>query len=195
MRTIRTTAKGFRAGLAIAEDATEIRWESTGYLSVRLFDARGQVPLRGLRCTVEIPGEGSVELIADDTGLAFHPDVPFLDYELELQDGGRVQVPAVANRDDVHERHVVARALGFVNLHVRDSDGFALEGGVATLTGAGASLELRLDADGRGAHDAPLPPGEYHLTWRRGELALVGKVVLTDRPGILQVASLRREEP
>jgi hypothetical protein len=193
MAKIETTTKKFKEGLKLTGDGSEVKWESTGHLSVRLLDASGAVPLAGRAISVEIPGEGKVSLEADPDGKAFHPDVPFQDYELDLGEGVKVHVPAVANRGDVHERHVVEVVFGFVNLHLRDLDGFGLAGGKATLSGPGGTVEIRVGRDGTAAHRDPLPEGDYDISWEHGDARFSGKVSLGDRLRGLLIASLTRE--
>ena len=64
MAKIETTTKAFKEGVALRGADAEIQWESTGHLSVQLFDASGQVALAGRHVRVDIPKEGLVELDA-----------------------------------------------------------------------------------------------------------------------------------
>lgn len=165
MAKIETTTKEFKDGIRLSGDATEIHWESTGHLSVRLLDASGTRPVAGRTATVEIPGEGSIALESDADGKIFHPDVPFQDYELDLGEGVKVHAPAVANRDDVQERHVPKVVFAFARLLVRDDFGLPCADATVSLTGPdGAVLELTTDEDGYLEHDEVLPPGTYKLS-------------------------------
>jgi hypothetical protein len=188
---IETTTKKFKEGVRLSGDSAEIRWESTGYLSVRLLDAGGSVPLAARPISVDIPGEGKVSLETDGDGKAFHPDVPFQDYELDLGEQVKVTVPAVANADEVHERHVPGVVFAFLQLHVRDADGFGLSGGKVSLSGP-ASAEVRVDAEGMVRNAVPLPGGEYDVTWTKGDVTFTGKVTLGDRLRGLLVATLTK---
>lgn len=169
MAKIETTTAKFKAGIRLTGDNPEIRWESTGHLSVQLFDASGAMPLVGRAISVEIPREGKVSLETDADGKAFHPDVPFQDYELDLGDGVKVQVPAVANKADVQERHVPGVAFAFANLLVRDAHGHPVARDTISLTGPdGAVLRLTTNEQGRGEHAAALPSGEYRVESTQG---------------------------
>jgi len=54
----KTTTKQFREGVKLSpKGGDEIRWESTGHLSVRLFDASGTIAVTGRALQVAIPGE------------------------------------------------------------------------------------------------------------------------------------------
>lgn len=177
MAKIETTTAKFKAGIRLTGDAPEIRWESTGYLSVQLFDASGAMALAGRTLTVEIPKEGRVSLESDNDGKVFHADVPFQDYELDLGDGIKVQVPAVANKDEVQERHVPGIAFAFANLLVRDRRGVAVRGARIALTGPdGATLELITNDVGHAEHGEALPSGEYSVACDLGS----AKVTLPD---------------
>ncbi|MGN6109140.1 MAG: hypothetical protein ACTHU0_28805 [Kofleriaceae bacterium] len=147
MAKIETTAKEFRAGIA-AKAGDEIRWISTGHLSVRLLDASGSHPLAARTVTVEIPGEGSVSFETDDDGELFHPDVPFQDYELDVG-GVKVSVPTVGDRNEVHERHVSAAPLGFVQAVLYDAFGRLVAGAkVQVQFASGAVVEANTDESG-----------------------------------------------
>src|SRR5687767_8103833 len=118
-RKIETTTKKLKAGVAFSDPQLEVKWESTGHLSAQLFDASGTVPLARRSLSVEVPGEGKVELTTDDDGVLFHPDVPFQDYVLELEGGVEATLPAVATRAEVHRRIVAEVTFGFVRVEVR----------------------------------------------------------------------------
>ena len=198
---IQTTTKQLREGVRLtAKTGTVIQWESTGHLSVRLLDASGSHPLVARSVTVEIPDEGKVTLESDARGTVFHPDVPFRDYELDLGDAIKVQVPAVANRDDVQDRHVPGVTLAFVRLMVRDVDGFPCTDATLVLAGAdGASAEARTDERGYAELPDVLPAGTYRVTGDAGvcEAALpdhtAGLIVVTlMEPGCSSTAASRQ---
>jgi hypothetical protein len=193
MAKIETTTAKFKAGIRLTGDNPEIRWESTGHLSVQLFDASGAMPLVGRAISVEIPREGKVTLETDADGKAFHADVPFQDYELDLGEGVKVVVPAVANRDEVHERHVVDVVFGFANLHLRDPDGFALGHGTITLEGPGGTVQAQVTRDGLVRHREPLPQGDYTLAWERDGRRFTGTISLANRLRDLLIATLTPE--
>ena len=161
----KTTTKKFRDGIKLSpKGGDEIRWESTGHLSVRLLDASGTIPLTGRSLQVEIPDEGTLVFETDASGNVFHPDVPFQDYELDLGDGVKVHAPAVSNSGDVQERHVPKIAHAFVRLHIRDTDGLPRRQLSVTLRGpSGASCFLKTDDDGIAGEGQPVPEGEYQL--------------------------------
>ncbi|MCA9677105.1 MAG: hypothetical protein H6709_16085 [Kofleriaceae bacterium] len=191
MAKIETTTKAFKEGVALRGADAEIQWESTGHLSVQLFDASGQVALAGRHVRVDIPKEGLVELDADGDGKVSHPDVPFQDYELDLGDGLKVYVPAVATPDEVHERHVVGITYVKLALQLRDPDGFPLGGGEVSIRGPGGALDARVAADGKVELREPVLAGDHELTWRSGAREATGKVTLADgRPG-LTIATLQ----
>lgn len=192
MTTLKTTTRALREGLAVRAGMT-IAWPSTGYLSAQLLDASGQVPLAGREVRVEIPGEGPIALVADPDGRVFHPDVPFQDYELDLGERVRVWVPAVANRDEVHARHVAEVVYGFARLQLRDSDGGALTGAL-TLRGPAGTLELSADADGAVQHATPIASGDYQLELARGDgRHYSAKLSLANRRGEVLIATLTAE--
>lgn len=124
---VKTTTKEFREGVKLsAKTGDEVRWESTGHLSVRLLDASGSYPLVARTVTFEIPGEGKVSLQTDDDGEVFDADVPYQDYELDV-DGIKVTVPAVGDKAEIHERHVAAAPMAFVQAVLYDAHGNLLE--------------------------------------------------------------------
>jgi len=161
----KTTTKQFREGVKLSpKGGDEIRWESTGHLSVRLFDASGTIAVTGRALQVAIPGEGTLALETDASGKVFHPDVPFQDYELDLGDGVKVHAPAVSNPGDVQDRHVPKIAHAFVRLHIRDADGLPRRGLSLELRGpSGTALRLETDDDGVAGDGQPVPEGEYEL--------------------------------
>ncbi len=166
---ITTTTKKFREGVKIGKKGDEVRWESTGHLSVQLLDSYGAHPIAKRKVSVEIPSEGKVELETDDDGKIFHPDVPFQDYELDLGEDVKVHAPAVSNKTDVQERHVPAISSGHVRILVRDDLGFPVED-VVTLEGPdGATFDIETDDVGYGEHDDVLAPGTYKVKGLMGE--------------------------
>jgi hypothetical protein len=157
---IETTTRKFREGVAFEDESIEVKYESTGHLSVRLLDASGTVPLADRKLKTEIPDEGSVELTSDGKGKVFHADVPFQDYELELEGGGKVVVPAVAEKKEVHDRAVPEVTFGFLRFQLRDADDNALADTAATVTDPdGKEHQLRSDRDGQIRLDRPVTPG------------------------------------
>lgn len=170
MATIKTTTKDFKGGLKVDGKHPTIEWESTGFLAVRLTDELGQAPLAGRTVKVTIPGEGAVELVTDADGVIKHPDVPFQEYELDLGDA-KVHAPAVANPDDVHERHVPGVFFGFVTMYVSDEAGDPVAGATLALTGP-ASLEVSTDPGGLAWLEAPVPDGTYQITSDHGRAEL-----------------------
>lgn len=166
MPTLKTTTKDFTAGLSVKDDQPTIEWESTGYLHVRLMDEFGQVPLVDCPVTVDVPGQGTVELTTDRDGVVFHEHVPFQDYELVL-DTIKVHAPAVANRAERHERHVPGRQFGFVNLYVGDARGAPVAEAQLALSGP-AEVAVFTDRTGLASHSAPWPLGEYEIRCERG---------------------------
>lgn len=155
---IATTTKAFREGIKLsAAKGDEVRWTSTGHLSVRLLDASGTVPLAGREVRVDVPGEGRLTLTSAQDGLVFHPDVPYQDYVLDLG-SSRVQVPAVGERSELHERHVVTQPIGFVHALIYKPNGRELADAEVTLTFAsGATATVRTDAGGVIRHQEPAP--------------------------------------
>lgn len=148
MPKIETTTKKFKEGVRISATGTEIHWESTGHISVRLLDASGSHPLVGRALKVDIPGEGTVSLKTDGDGEAFHADVPFRDYKLDV-DGIEVIVPAVGDRSEVHERHVAAAPMGFVHAIIYDTRGKILdEIQVEAKFSSGVVVKARTDKHG-----------------------------------------------
>ena len=166
MAKLKTTTKDFKAGLKVDGKNPTIEWESTGHLAVRLTDELGQAPLAGKTIKVTIPGEGTVELVADDDGVIKHPDVPFQDYELDLG-GAKVHVPAVSNPDDVHERHVPGLFFGFLTMWVTDEAGDPLIDCALTLEGP-VTLEVKTDRVGLVERKEPVPDGNYQITSAHG---------------------------
>ncbi len=145
---IDTTTRKLRAGVAISERKAELHWQSTGHLSFRLLDASGSVPLAARKVVVDVPDEGTVTLTTDDDGCAQHLDVPFQDYELDL-DGVKVMVPAVGEPSEVHQRHVVGVTIGFIHAVVFDGGGFPLAGETLAVTfPSGAEVDAQTDDDG-----------------------------------------------
>ncbi len=145
---ITTTTKKFREGVKLSgKKGDEVRWESTGHLSVRLLDASGSFPLVARSVSVDIPGEGRVSLETDVDGAVFHPDVPFQDYELDLGATGKAWVPAVAARIEQHIVPVSSAAFGWIDLHFVDEQGIPLAAGIVTILGERFDLE-RADAPG-----------------------------------------------
>lgn len=186
---ITTTTKKFREGVKLSGiKGDEIRWESTGYLSVRLLDAWGAHPVAKRKVTVEIPGEGKIELESDDDGKIFHPDVPFQDYELDLGDKVKVHAPAVANREEVQERHVPDVSNAYVRMLVRDIYGFPAVDDRLTLEGPdGTNIEVVTDEVGYAEYEGVLPPGTYRVKGLAGET----DVELCDHGDGLSVAVLK----
>lgn len=168
MAKVETTTKRFKEGIALSGDKTEIHWESTGYLSVRLLDEFGEVPLAGRECRVQVPGEGEVVLESDDDGWVRHPDVPFQDYELDLGEGAKVHVPAVASPEDRHHRHVPGVRFSFVNLALCLDDGSPVANTEITVEGPdGEQLRLMTDEHGFARDPTPRPMGTYTITASR----------------------------
>jgi hypothetical protein len=147
MRRIETTTRALREGLSLGEAETEVVWESTGHLSVRLLDASGSIPLGRRSVTVDIPGEGNVRLETDADGRLAHPDVPFRDYELDL-DGLKIRVPAVGERHEVHERHAATVPLGFVHAVLLDAGGLVLEREPVRVEFPAGVIDARTDGAG-----------------------------------------------
>lgn len=149
MAKLTTTTKQFREGVRLSpKGGDEVRWESTGHLSVRLLDASGTVPLAGRTITVTVPGEGTLSLETDQDGELFHPDVPYQDYKLDLE-GVTVFVPAVGERSEVHERHVVAAPIGFVQAVVYDAHEMVLaDAALEVEFASGATVKTRTDDAG-----------------------------------------------
>lgn len=183
MPTIKTTTKDFLDGVAVKDDQPTIEWESTGYLHVRLMDEFGQAPLAAYLVSVQVPGQGTVELTTDKDGVVFHEHVPFQDYELALE-AAKVHAPAVATRDERHERHVPGVQLGFVNLYIGDDSFAPVAEARFTLSGP-ASVTLFTDEAGMASHPAPLPTGEYEL---RGEAGHATVTLGPRRDGVALVA-------
>lgn len=186
---ITTTTKKFREGVKLSgKKGDEVRWESTGHLSVQLLDSYGAHPIAKRKVTVDIPSEGKVDLESDDSGKIFHPDVPFQDYELDLGDKVKVHAPAVANRDDVQERHVPDVSNAHVRLLVRDIFGFPSVEDTLTLEGPdGVKIEVKTDDVGYAEHLGALAPGTYRVKGMAGET----DVELTDHGDGLVVAVLK----
>ena len=185
---ITTTTRKFREGVKLSQAEAEVTWESTGHLSVRLLDASGSFPLKKRRLSVDIPEEGKVDLETDDDGELLHPDVPFQDYDLDL-DGVKVTVPAVGEKSEVHERHAVAVPIGFVHVVVSDPDGHPLvDERLAVTFPSGKRVEVRTD------HSAvlrceELDPGD-------GEVSIIhvsGRGVLKAAASPQKIVSLRLE--
>ncbi len=161
---IKTTVKELREGIKISS-GDEVHWESTGHLSVRLLDASGNHPLAGRSVNVNIPGEGGVSLQTDDKGTIFHPDVPFQDYELDVE-GVKVLAPVVGEKTEVHERHVASAPMGFVQGVVYSPHGMLVANGkLEVMFPSGDVVESMTDEDGiLRCHHAV--PGEGDVTLR-----------------------------
>lgn len=155
---IATTTRAFHEGVKLSSHrGDEIRWTSTGHLSVRLLDASGTVPIAGREVRVAIPGEGTLTLTSAADGIVFHPDVPYQDYELDLG-GAVVQVPAVGERNELHERHVASAPIGFVHALIYKPNGRELADAEVTLTyPSGATATVRTDAGGIVRHQEAEP--------------------------------------
>jgi hypothetical protein len=190
---IETTTKKFREGVKVSK-GDEVRWESTGHLSVRLFDSSGTVPLAKRAVKFSVPKEGTIEKETDDDGKVFHPDVPFQDYELDLGDGVKVHAAAVANRDEVLDRYVFEVELGFTNLVIREADGMPIGSGRITITSAEKTVEAFLDDEGILDSDEPLPVGEYELSATIQDRVYKGKVTLDNRMRQIVIATVQQEE-
>jgi hypothetical protein len=161
---IETTTKKFKEGVRLSGDKTEIHWESTGYIAVRLTDEFGEGPLAKRGLTVDIPKEGVVELTTDDDGCVRHPDVPFQEYEIDLGDDKRVHIPAVADPRDLHERHVPGVFHAFANLVVSDEAGDLVVDTDLSVEGPdGSTFVVRTDANGLANDPTPRPPGSYTI--------------------------------
>ena len=162
---VTTTKKKFREGVKIGKKGDEVRWESTGHLSVRLLDASGSFPLVARSVSVDIPGEGKVTLETDDDGELLHPDVPYQDYELDIG-GIKVTVPAVGEKSEVHERHVAAAPMGFVQAVLYDTHNRLLDAvDVVVKFASGAQVEATTDEHGivRAHHEDP-GSGDVEIT-------------------------------
>lgn len=145
---IKTTVKELRSGVKLsAAKGDEVQWESTGHLSVRLLDASGHHPLTDRAVTVDIPGEGYVSLQTNAKGEVFHPDVPFKDYELDV-DGVKVFVPAVGEKSEVHERHVAAAPMGFVQGVLYTANGILLADDKVEVEFPSGSVKVQTGPDG-----------------------------------------------
>lgn len=192
MAKVVTTTKKFKEeGVRISAKGTEIHWESTGHLSVQLTDELGQVPLVERAIKVQIPDEGMVELVTDKDGKIFHPDVPFQEYELDLGDGVRVHVPAVANRSDVHERHVPGVRIAFANIALFDEAGDVIADTELQLVGPdGESFTAKTDAVGMISDRTPRPSGTYKLTCDAG----AADVTLASHPNGISIVRLGEEK-
>ena len=187
---IRTTTKEFREGIRLSQSEAEVRWESTGYISVRLLDESGTVPLTEVSIRVDIPNEGTVTLTSDEDGRVFHPDVPFADYEIKADDF-RIHVPAVASKKDVHDRYVVGAKKAFVHLYLCDEQGNRLISQAVILRGPdGDTLELETDERGKLDHADPVVAGAYKIATDSHEAT----VELTTDPAAALVVSLRAKE-
>jgi hypothetical protein len=165
-KVVETTIRELRKSVSLTgDDSYIVKYDPMGFLSVRLLDASGTVPLALYKVAVDVPGEGRVELTANREGRIFHPDVPFQDYQLEVEgDEGmvKVSVPAVAGRDQVQDRHVPSEHQLFVELELRCGDR-RLARTKVVLEGGGKSFELTTDDDGRIARGLPLAPASHRL--------------------------------
>jgi hypothetical protein len=142
-------AQGGVGGLRTGAKHRVFLGKPAGFISARLLDASGTLPLAGRKVSVEVPGEGKVELETDDAGKVSLPHVPFQDYELELEGGVTVAVPAVGSKSEVHVRHVPDERAAFVNALVRLPWGLALRGAPVKVTfPSGASVEATTSTDG-----------------------------------------------
>lgn len=168
MAKIETTTKQFREGVAVAASKSTIHWDPTGHLSVRLLDTSGTKPIVGCSVTVVIPKEGSVTLESDNDGRIFHPDVPFQDYELDLGDNGKVKVPAVASRSELHRCPVAAVKLGWVDLAIVDDQGIPVMDGSITVNGETIDL-ARATEPGRARRKEPLAENSSKTAVNVGE--------------------------
>lgn len=175
MTKIQTTAKDFRAGVPVAASKSTIVWEPVGHLSVKLLDASGTRPLANASLTVQVPKEGKVELSTDSDGSAFHADVPFQDYELDLGEIGKVTVPAVAQRGEQHVVAVASARFGWIDLQILDEDGIPLVQGVVVVDGH--SAEIQADAPGRVFIEEPLPKNAG-----KSNLSVDGKAIEVELP-------------
>lgn len=192
MAKVETTTKKFKEeGVRISVKGTEIHWESTGHLSVRLTDELGQVPLVDRAVKIQIPNEGVVELVTDKEGKIFHPDVPFQEYDLDLGDGLRVHVPAVANRSDVHERHVPSARIAFANIALFDEAGDVIADAEVQLEGPdGESFTAKTDAVGMISDPTPRRDGSYKLTCDAG----AADITLASHPNGISIVRLGEEK-
>lgn len=188
---IETTTKKFREGVKLSgPKGDEVKWESTGHLSALLLDASGSEPVVGRAVSVEVPGEGKVELESDSDGKVFYPDVPFADYELDLGDHVTVHAPAVANRADVQVRHVPKITHGFLRVLVRDADGFARGNAHLTFEGPdGVAHEVNTDDHGLAEQEGALRSGTYKITSEYG----TAEVDLADHASGLVMVTLEVE--
>lgn len=174
MAKVETTTKKFKEeGVRISGTETEIHWESTGHLSVQLTDELGQAPLVERAVKVQIPKEGLVELVTDSKGKIFHPDVPFQEYELDLGSDVRVHVPAVADRSEVHARHVPGVRVGFANIMLFDEAGEVIGDAEVQLEGPdGESFTGKTDSVGMISDAKPRVAGQYKLTCAAGSATI-----------------------
>lgn len=151
------------------------RSKSTGSRpgTVQLTDELGQVPLAERTVKVQIPKEGQVELVSDGDGKIFHPDVPFEEYELDLGDGVRVHASAVANRTEVHARHVPGVRVVFANIMLFDEAGEVIPDMEVQLEGPdGESFTAKTDSVGTINDSKARPDGEYKLTCAAGSATI-----------------------
>ena len=163
---IDTTLRDLRKAVTLSGDESfVVSYEPYGHLSVRLLDASGTVPLALYAVGVEIPGEGKVDLKSDRDGKVFHPDVPFQDYELELEgDDGpfTVFVPAVASRADVHDRHVPTGTTSSSTSSCAPRRIDSLQG--PSRSKAAASRSTSSPTTGADRTRAPVYPATYRVT-------------------------------
>ena len=169
---VETTTKKFREGVQLNQPVAEISWESTGHLSVRLLCGHGVTPLVARKVKVVIPGEGIVELETDDDGRVSYPDVPFKDYELDLGDGVKVSVPAVATPGRVQERHVPEVFHGVRQVVICDAEGFPLERTRVRFESDAGPIEAVSDDHGVCKLPTPIPPGSCEVTVFAGKTAI-----------------------
>lgn len=166
MAKLETTTKEFRAGLAVSETKTTIKWDPTGHISVQLLDTSGTRPLTSIEVTVDVPKEGAVSLTSDAEGMLFHPDVPFQDYELDLGDLGKVRIPAVASRGERHLCPVPKATLGWIDLDLVDDRGIPIAKGAVQVD----DVELTIGDAGRATSKEPRPANRKKIKVIVGDL-------------------------
>ncbi len=189
MSTIKTTTLDFKDGLAVRDDQPTIAWESTGHLHVRLMDELGQAPVAAYLATVDIPGQGTVELTSNRDGVVLHEHVPFQDYELRIDGGYAVHAPAVATLGEQQERHVPGLRFAFANLFIGDALFEPLANQRFTLEGP-ATIKLYTDAGGMTDVATPLPVGAYELVFDGGRVP----VALSSYRDAVTLVSLPEQE-
>lgn len=192
MGKVETTTKELRVGVKLAS-GDELRWESTGYISVRLLDSSGTVPLARRAVNFQVPKEGTIEQESDDQGKIFYPDVPFQDYELDLGDGFKVHVAAVANKDEVHDRYVFEVEYAFANLQVREEDGSPIGPGKLTLSSPDQEIAKQVDKEGIVETGEHVPVGDYEVIVKTESRTFRGTIKLDNRLQQLMIATLTEE--